>query len=74
MQEDLIKCDECDYVTTTFQSLAAHRNSVHRNLKYSCDICQYQTHGLEDLETHKRSEHLDADDNVVPKMELDSYV
>jgi len=74
IQEDLIKCDECDYVTTTFQSLAAHRNSVHRNSKYSCDICQYQTHGLEDLQTHKRSEHLDADDNVVPKMELDSYV
>ena len=52
-----IKCNECDVVYYSKESLRQHTGTVHRHLKYKCDICQYEATQATHLISHKKSIH-----------------
>ena len=57
-----IKCNKCDYQTTSRQGLKIHSSKVHSNINFeefpaACDICEKVLQNESDLKKHKKSQH-----------------
>ena len=60
--EDLVKCDHCDFTSTTKQGLKIHNTRVHSTIDFSkfpaaCDVCGKVLENENKLKKHKKSEH-----------------
>ena len=51
------KCKQCEYVTSTKQSLKDHYSANHEGKRYKCDMCEYKASSKITVNTHKRVTH-----------------
>ena len=52
-----IKCNDCNAVYSSKDSLKMHTNTVHKKLRYRCEICNYEATQATHLLSHKKSIH-----------------
>ena len=62
-EENSIKCNNCDYTTTSRQGLKIHNTKVHSTVNFeefpaACDICEKVLENESSLSRHKKSEHI----------------
>ena len=61
-KENLIKCQQCDFTSTSRQGLKIHNSRKHSKIKFeefpaACDICEKVLESETNLKKHKKSEH-----------------
>ena len=57
-----IKCDNCDFITTSRQGLKIHNSRVHSKINFetfpaACDICEKVFENENSMRKHKKREH-----------------
>ena len=57
MKEKLLRCDKCNYITTTKTDLKKHIQGKHEGFKYPCPHCDYKTGWNSDLKAHIKNKH-----------------
>ena len=61
--ENMIKCDKCDYTTSSRQGLKIHTTKTHSKVDFdafpaACDICEKVLDNEANLKQHKKMEHM----------------
>ena len=57
VQEDPLKCNQCDYRATRRQSLKQHVESMHENVKFKCPNCDKAYSNKTHMLNHKKATH-----------------
>ena len=53
-----MKCNSCEFKTSSTQALKTHKKTNHDELSFRCDLCTFQTGRHDELKRHNFSNHL----------------
>ena len=51
---DILKCDECEYVSQRAAEMRKHKRFCHGNEVLKCDNCEYESQRALDMRKHKK--------------------
>ena len=57
IEQQVLKCDKCDFTSTRKVTLKAHKEVKHMGLVRSCDLCGTRCKSIEDLMQHREVVH-----------------
>jgi hypothetical protein len=57
IEQEVFKCDKCDFTTTRKVTLKAHKEVKHMGLVRNCDLCGLKCKSIEDLMKHRGVVH-----------------
>eukprot|EP00092_Neocalanus_flemingeri_P015563 GFUD01016846.1.p1 GENE.GFUD01016846.1~~GFUD01016846.1.p1 ORF type:complete len:518 (+),score=83.19 GFUD01016846.1:208-1761(+) len=56
-KEELLNCDQCEYVCIAKWRLTRHAETMHSSKTFNCDQCDYKAESKRKLKVHKDSAH-----------------